>query len=421
MHTLQRLSLITLMISSTLCADNSTGLSPSMLPFSVLEQLDNGTEIRNGGFGSAMTAHPNHPDRFYALTDRGPNAKYTGPQGKGKKFPMPAYTPKISEYRLNKEGSVEMIREIQLKDSQGNRITGLPNPAGMGSTGEVPYDNNGKVLKTDPFGLDSEGLVALKDGSFWVSDEYGPHIVHYNAAGVELERINPFGTGTGGRKLPAVLANRRANRGMEGLAITPDEKTLVGIMQSTLFNPSKSAISNKNLTRILTFDIATGETHQYLYRQEANSLSNSEIAAISNTEFLVIERDGGFYGSNAQYKRLYKIDLRTASDVSGDFSDPQGLRINERTLEQNSWAELASANIQPVTKTLVADVLNDIQYPHDKLEGIWIRNSTTVGLLNDDDFAVSANGGEVIQKRLPADDSVDSNRLYMIQLDSKLY
>jgi len=41
--------------------------------------------------------------------------------------------------------------------------------------------------------------------------------------------------------LPAVFQHRRANRGMEGLAISPDETTLVGIMQSTMKNPDKAA------------------------------------------------------------------------------------------------------------------------------------------------------------------------------------
>ncbi len=392
----------------------------SDLPFSVLTELENGTEIRNGGYGSAMTGHPKKSNHFYALTDRGPNANYTGPEGKGKKFPMPEYTPRISEFKLTKDGQIEVVREILLKDNKGNLITGLPNPKGMGSTGEVPYDNSGKMLNTDPYGLDSEGLVALKDGTFWVSDEYGPHIVHYDANGIELERINPFGTGTGERKLPAVFANRRANRGMEGLAITPDGKTLVGIMQSTMFNPSKKEITNKSLTRIVTFDIKTGDTQQFLYRQEANNLSNSEIAAISKNEFLVIERDGGFYGDKAKYKRLYKITLKGATDVSGDFDSEFGMMLNNKTLEQNSWEEVAAANIQPVEKTLVADVLADINYPHDKLEGIWIRNKKSIAILNDDDFAVSVKDGEVIQKKLPVDGSIDSNRLYVISLDKKL-
>lgn len=40
--------------------------------------------------------------------------------------------------------------------------------------------------------------------------------------------------------LPQEFSYRRANRGMEGLTITPDQKTLVGIMQSTMDLPTKA-------------------------------------------------------------------------------------------------------------------------------------------------------------------------------------
>ena len=58
------------------------------LPYEVLrtDVLDMKTnkvfEIRNGGYGSDMVAHPKNNNQFYALTDRGPNAKYKGAYGK---------------------------------------------------------------------------------------------------------------------------------------------------------------------------------------------------------------------------------------------------------------------------------------------------------------------------------------------------
>ncbi|MDC7126070.1 MAG: esterase-like activity of phytase family protein [Spirochaetales bacterium] len=394
----------------------------SALPYNVLVTLPNGTEIRNGGFGSSATACPDHNNMFYALTDRGPNAKYTGEAGKGKKFPVPDYTPRIGLFKVNDNGSVSMEKEITLKDPSGNPITGRPNPEGRGTTGEIPYDNDGNVLYYDDYGLDGEGIVALKNGEFWISDEYGPHIVHYNADGVELERISPVGVETGERKLPAVFKRRRANRGMEGLAITPDEKTLVGIMQSTLYNPSKKEVTNPTLTRIVTFNIETAETHQYLYRQNTKWLSNSEIRAITDKDFLVIERDGKFSGAEEAQKHIYKISLDGAYDVSGDFDSQEGLLINEKPLEQCSWEELETAGITPVKKELVVDVVKTAvnHYPHEKMEGIWIIDNNTLGILNDDDFAVSVKDGEVVQKILPGADVVDSNKLYIIKLETPL-
>lgn len=394
----------------------------STLPYTVLTTLDNGTEIRNGGYGSSATAHPTESDMFYALTDRGPNANYKGEAGKGKKFPAPDYSPRIGLFKVNTDGSVSLEKEISLKNPVGVAISGLPNPAGRGATGEVPYDNNGKVLGYDNYGLDTEGLVALKNGEFWVCDEYGPHIVHFSKDGIELERISPLGVKTGDRHLPAVYERRRPNRGMEGLAITPNEKTLVGIMQSTLYNPSKKEANNTVLTRIVTFDLKTAATKEYLYIQDKAWNANSEIAAISKNEFLVVERDGKFSGKEAAQKKIYKISLKGATDVSGEFSDINGKMINGKTLEQCTLDEITAAGIKPVKKELVVDLVDYLpnHYPHDKLEGIWYIDPKTIGVLNDDDFGVAVKDGEVIQKILPGTTAVDSNTLYIVNLNKSV-
>ncbi|MCW2120845.1 esterase-like activity of phytase family protein [Flavobacterium sp. 7A] len=385
------------------------------LPYTVLG-TGNGVEIRNGGFGSAAFAHPANEGEFYALTDRGPNADATG----GKYFPVANYTPRIGHFKLKNDGTVEKLGEILFKTPAGLPISGRPNPAGYGATGEIPYDLSGAVLDYDQYGLDSEGLVALKDGSFWVSDEYGPHIVHYSADGIQLERISPIGIKTGTRKLPAVFAKRWANRGMEGLAVTPDEKTLVGIMQSRLYNPSNAAAINKTLTRIVTLDIATGATKQFLYKQEFDNNSNSEITALSATQFLVIERDGNFSGDGAVMKHIYKIDISQATDVSGtDVTAENGYLVNGKALEANTWEELTTANIKPVAKTLAVDVFKALgNYPHDKLEGIWLINSSTIGILNDDDFGVWSDATNKIKAKTlsPTIGTVrDGNRLYIVK------
>jgi hypothetical protein len=32
-----------------------------------------------------------------------------------------------------------------------------------------------------------------------------------------------------------------------------------------------------------------------------------------------------------------------------------------------------------------------VKYPHDKIEGIWLINNTTLGVLNDDDLGLWSN------------------------------
>jgi uncharacterized protein len=428
--------------SSTTSYADKVPASGSLLPHRVLrDDLDDGAkpghtfEIRNGGYGSAATAHPTKVNQFYALTDRGPNATYTGADGKGKMFPTPDYTPRIGLFELQSDGSVTLVKDILLKDTSGNNITGLPNTSALGGTGETPYDANGQTIrdskgniKLDDFGLDGEGLAALKDGTFWVSDEYGPHMVHFDVNGKEIGRINAFTNDTRTQfNLPAEFTNRRATRGMEGITITPDQKTLVGIMQSTMYNPS-SAVKTLDITRIVTVNLENGTIGQYLYKQEKAANSNSEIVALSATQFLIIERDGSFLATSATkpQKHIYKIDISNATELesaplsAGMVQNPTlGLTIDGKTLEEvvlaGGWGALSAKGIVPVSKTLVVDMIDKVQYPHDKMEGLWVINDSTLGVLNDDDFATWSIGGVLEQKYLDeAQTKIDGNTLYVV-------
>ncbi len=99
----------------------------------------------------------------------------------------------------------------------------------------------------DPYGYDSEGLVAMRDGTFWVSDEYGPYVTHFDHDGYEIGRLTPYTASVDNAfhtivgYLPPEFARRLKNKGMEGLALTPDGRMLVGAMQSALQSPTSAA------------------------------------------------------------------------------------------------------------------------------------------------------------------------------------
>ena len=391
----------------------------------VLSTAPNGTVLYNGGFGSSIAPDPNDPTVFYLLTDRGPNA--AGVAANSIIFGKADFTPQIGKFRL-KDNQLTLEQTILLQNAAGQPLTGLPNPAGQGSTGETALDLTGKALGTSADGIDSEGLVLASDGTFWISDEYGPHLAHFDAAGKQLERINPFGTGQGGRTLPLVLARRRPNRGMEGLTLTPDGKTLVGLMQSPLYNPSSAAVSGSTVLRVVAFDLATGATKQYAYLMDNASLTGcSEIAAITNTTFLALERDG-LYGGNstspATFKKVFKIDLAGATDISDAANSASGKLYGGLTVEQlKDQAGLTAASVVPVTKTLVLDLLTAASpvYPHDKAEGLALIGNNLLAVSNDDDFGVVDNGANgFAPKVLPATGKVDVNRIYFFKLPTPL-
>jgi hypothetical protein len=104
---------------------------------------------------------------------------------------------------------------------------------------------------------------------------------------------------------------------MEGLTVTPDGQTLVGIMQSALQQPDLTQKPGHLTTlRIATVDLRSHATHEYLYLlddPDDTGTAVSEITALSATTFLVDERDGNFPPD--AYKKLFKIDLTGATDV----------------------------------------------------------------------------------------------------------
>lgn len=201
------------------------------------------------------------------------------------------------------------------------------------------------------------------------------------------------------------------------------------MMQFPLHNPSSAAISGSLAIRILTFDIASGDTKQYVYLMDRSNLqASSEIVAIANTTFLVLERDGE-YGTEATrstvIKKIYKIGLTSATDVSDPTNSSSGKLVGGKTVEELKDAATLSTNgIRPVTKTLVADLMADVSplYPHDKAEGIAIINPSLIAVCNDDDFGITTGLplGTYISKILPSSSTVDKSKIYFIKLKTPL-
>lgn len=184
--------------------------------------------VQANAHGSAIAAVPGSADEIYGLADRGPNVDGRTPGEKV--LPVPTFHLQIAKLKLA-DGVASLEQIITLSGKDGVPLVGVGDS--RAATGESFVDLNGNRVAPSDHGLDTEGLVAMPDGTFWVSDEYGPFIVHFDANGKELERLSPFDG-----SLPRELALRSPNQGMEGLTITPDGGTLVGIMQSALSTPA---------------------------------------------------------------------------------------------------------------------------------------------------------------------------------------
>lgn len=369
-----------------------------------------GVRIGTSGYGSSYTPVPGRPGHFYGLTDRGPNVDAPG----GHKIePTPRFQPAIGEFVLT-GGTARLVRRIGLSSPTGAPFNGQVSTEA--DTGETIEDASGTVLPKSATGYDPEGLAALRDGTFWVSDEYGPYVTHFDARGREIERLSPFNG-----VLPAELKTREPNKGMEGLTVTPDGRTLVGVMQAALNAPGAPKSKKVSALRIVTIDLRSKTTHEYVYLLHNTSGADttvSEIAALSDHEFLVDERDGTMpqpgSGSNGTNKKLFRIDLRGASDVGPNSkltgatydAGKGGLLIGGKNVEAiagsantaDAEAALTKAGVTPVRSSLFLDIaalVHDVDpkagfFAHDKIEGVAVVDGgRRIYLSNDSDFGIA--------------------------------
>jgi hypothetical protein len=179
--------------------------------------------------------------------------------------------------------------------------------------------------------FDPESIRIANDGdSVFISDEYGPYVYRFDRKSgrriATYKLPDTFAVSTlspvGNDEISINTSGRVANKGMEGLAISPDGTTLFGAMQSPLIQDGGT---DAPYTRIVKIDIRTGRTTQYAYQLTNIGTASkpkyptiSDVLAINDHELLVDERDGKGLGDNstAVFKQINHIDLTGAADVS---------------------------------------------------------------------------------------------------------
>ena len=334
-----------------------------------------------GGFGSGMAMdldswHKNRDGSFggtlYMLPDRGWNTQGTTDfRGRLHRFEVtlnPIYsgsTPSQNQLQLQYKSSALFHRW------GGVLTTGLDPSAVQPATPDFPElpvvaASNGKIS------VDDEAVVHVGDGTVWVSDEYGPYVYHYSHDGALLHVIRPpdafipMRRDTSGYLVENFSANsppigvtyntgnpesgRQNNQGFEGLAMSPDRKTLFILLQSALIqdlNPvSSSTIKlTRNNTRLLAYDLRhrdprlVGEYVVQLPRFQDQTTTKptlltaaqSELLALNDHQFLVLARDsnGGFTAKSpgSVYRSVDLLDISGATNIAGTAFDKAGTPV----------------------------------------------------------------------------------------------
>ena len=249
--------------------------------------------------------------------------------------------------------------------------------------------------------FDPEGIRVSRDGeSVFISDEYGPYLYEFDRR--TGERLRAFKlparlavavkSPTGAAEIAGNVSGRVANKGMEGLAISPDGRTLFGFVQSPLIEDGGDG---GRANRIIKVDIRSGAVTQYAYdnylADKAKAYNSSEVLALNGHELLVLERDGKGLGddSKADVKRIYKIDLEGAQDVS-NLSGADALlgKAVGKTLFLDIAAALKAAGL---TAAQIPAKLEGMAFGEDVVVGGVVKH--TLFVANDNDFIATTPAG----------------------------
>lgn len=239
-----------------------------------------------------------------------------------------------------------------LTDDKGADATGLDPLNGVrAASGDMPIlpEANGKLA------LDNEAIVRLPDGSMFISDEYGPNIYRFSADGHLLSATQPpaalvpmrHGTPNFASDNPGPGAaepypkdpdtGRQNNQGLEGMAMTPDGKFLIAVLQSAPRQDGGDSGATRQNTRALVYDASDLAhlklAHEYVVplpvfkdaKGKTKVAAQSEIVALSDLTFLMLTRDSGngqgLKGDTSLLRQINIVDLSAATDIAGGAFD----------------------------------------------------------------------------------------------------
>lgn len=356
-----------------------------------------GTTVNNGrmGFFSDLYYDPNRQE-YWGVSDRGPGGGTI------------SYNTRVNRFTLDVNpvsgaiSNFNVVETVLFRNGPSNFNGLAPNPS-----------------NTLGFSFDPEGFVVLgRSGHLLVSDEYAPRLIEFARNGEFIRQyevptntvpkvgadVNYNATTSAG---PNLTAGRENNRGLEGLAISPDGNYAYAMLQNGLITDgtytATDSFTRSLYTRILKYDTTTGlNVAQYAYKLDSISSGRgiSALVALDDTRFMVLERNNRGVGvPNANLgtpwdKKVYLIDLIGATDVTGvalSSANPPGV---------TPVSKVAAALIDLAANTTAVSLAALGNKAPEKWEGLTVGPQLTDGsylLLagTDNDYSVTQNGSNV--------------------------
>ncbi len=161
--------------------------------------------------------------------------------------------------------------------------------------------------------IDPESIQRDHDGTYWIGDEFGPWVLHFDAEGRLLEAPHELPDGLTSVNHPTHPGPVPNSGGFEAMAMSPNGHSLYALLEKGLpFDPV-------GIRRMYEFDTQTGTfTRLADYKVEVvgatatnpDPILVADAQALDSHRLLLIERDNTGGGLAATYRRVYEVDLR---------------------------------------------------------------------------------------------------------------
>ena len=305
-------------LSAPAVADSGVGLRVQLagrvvLPAETFRKgPDCGREIE-----AANGIHPpfagRQPIQGFSDLDAGPDGEFwvLSDNGFGSKENSADYL--LCIYRVScdfSEGSMQLQQVIQLSDP--NHLAGFPLVSGREGNSRASGGRDARIREQSFLtgaDFDPESIVRTKEGEFWVGDEFGPFLLHFDSQGRLLVPPVP----TPGVAVPEnpFLGDRRPNQpssgGFEGMDKTADGGFLYALLEKTTEGDPPG------LLRLYRFDPAIGAfsgdgPYRFYPLEVKHGHYIGALAVVSPRTIAVLERDNE-QGPAAHFKKIYLADL----------------------------------------------------------------------------------------------------------------
>ena len=254
--------------------------------------------------------------------------------------------PRVLETVILRDPEHHIPWKIVCDQASGTPLPGFSFNAIPPASAACGGDSAARILTG--FDLDPESFVRAPDGTFWISEEFGPFLVHVAADGRVLEAPIPF-PGVRSPQNPYLdisdrmrveRPNLAASRGPEGLAISPDGSKLYALLEGAVtgddpqdlrifvFDVTKRAFTgfvryrlempSQTVNLAAITDASGARAYPDTVAPPSGPVSIGEMKAVNDHQMLVIERDNlGDDLAAPRFKKVFLIELSQASTNDG--------------------------------------------------------------------------------------------------------